>query len=242
VAAAIRDAEDVKVKTFLTLGREVLKPKLGARYSVAWKEVGFVNNSLALARSMDGRVGQLRALQLYLEAHPELEAPGFVTAAFAGDLHTSAVAAMSDLDIAMTTQRQKTTVRNAATVQLFKRARDLFLELRMLLPANDPRWIEFGFNVPADISKPSAPEGLAVVPTGNGLYAASWEHTIYADRYNLWQQVVGVDAEPVKIDTVTKTSTQLIALPTGKHVKFYLTAVNASGESVPSEIVEVTVP
>jgi hypothetical protein len=44
------------------------------------------------------------------------------------------------------------------------------------------------------------------------------------------------------VDTVTKTSTQLTALPTGKHVKYYLTAVNAAGESVPSQTVEVIVP
>jgi hypothetical protein len=65
---------------------------------------------------------------------------------------------------------------------------------------------------------------------------------VYAERFNIWQQVVGVDAEPVKVETVTEILKGLSGLPTGAHVKFYLTAVNAAGESVPSEIVEVTVP
>jgi hypothetical protein len=45
----------------------------------------------------------------------------------------------------------------------------------------------------------------------------------------------------VKVETVTETSKELSGLPTGKHVKFYLTAVNAAGESVPSQTVEVIV-
>ena len=240
-ATAARDAIDQAIIRFLGVARELFKAKLGTRYSIEWKQAGFPNK-LALSRSMSGRVAQVSSIKLYLEAHPELEVPAVLTATIAGDLQAAAVTAMSELSIALTTQRQKTAERNAAAAQLLKRARALCHELKLLLPANDPRWLEFGFNVPGDLSVPSAPEGLVVTTGAAGEAALSWDHTVHTDRFHIYQQVVGVDTEPVKIETVTETSAELSGLTSGAHVKFYLTAVNAAGESVPSQTVEVVVP
>jgi hypothetical protein len=219
----------------------MFKPKLGRRYSVAWKNLGFLNNTLALPRTMCGRVGQVRAIQHYLEAHPELEIPAVLTAAIAEEIYTLGVTTMSDLGIAQTTLRQKIALRNAALSKLDKRTRNTFQELRMFLPANDPRWLEFGFNIPDDKSIPAAPTGLKAQPSREGSVSASWEAPVNSDRFRIYSKVLGRDEQFGAVDSTTETTFYLTGLPSGSRVQIYVTAINKAGESVASEIVEVLV-
>ena len=52
--------------------------------------------------------------------------------------------------------------------------------------------------------------------------------------------MVGVDVEPVDLDLTSETEILLDDLPANATVKFYVESHNAAGDSVASEVVEVT--
>jgi hypothetical protein len=244
VVAALKAlaAADKTATTLITVTRDNLKPTLGSKYSIAWNKVGFVNGSLAVPSTMDGRVSRVKSIELFFGAEPEREIAGVMTSELAADAHDALVTAISDVSKARSDQREKKAARDAAVAVLRQRMQNLYRELKQFLGPDDQRWLEFGFKVPSDVSTPDAPEGLTVAPGGAGEALLSWNHTVHTDRFNVYQEIVGVDAKPVKVASLTETSEELRRLPTGAHVKFYLTAVNSAGESQPSNVVEMVVP
>lgn len=238
---AVHEADE-KATTLITVSRELLKPKLGSRYSLAWNAVGFYNRTLQVPTRQDRRLSLVASIRGYLEAHPEAEVPGVMTAVLASAAAKELSDAIAALNVAQSTQRQTKAERDNAAKALGTRLRNLFHELKQFLPANDPRWLEFGFNVPADMTVPEAPTVFTVAPGAVGHVYASWEMPKGATRTRLFQQIVGVDAKFVRVDTFKETSTYLGGYTSGAHVKFYITAANGAGESLPSETVEVVVP
>lgn len=228
--------------SFAQVTRDNLKPKFGPQYSKAWDAVGFYNRTLTIPRAVPKAMGLVKSMGLFLEAHPELAIADVMTAAIATAIYDPLNTAYLAVSVAKTDLREKRTARNTARKELRQHLIQLRRELSMLLPADDPRWLTFGFNVPADMSVPNAPEGVTVTPGLPGEGALSWDHTVNAERFHVWQQRVGVDTDPVKIRTVTGTSVELTGLASGAHVKFFVTAVNGSGESIPSAVVELVVP
>jgi hypothetical protein len=235
-------AADKQASSFIMVGRDLLKPKLGTRYSQAWNEVGFVNNTLSVPESVALRLALVKSMELYFSAHPEMEQVGTVTHVIAGELYDSLKAAVTAANVARTTMREKKKARDNAAKILSKRMRKLIGELKQVLDDDDDRWLEFGFNVPSDLSVPEAPEDLAVVPGIPGHLMASWGKPTGATRFRIFRQIVGVDAEPVHLETTTETSIDLGGMTAGAHVKLYVTAANAAGEGMPSETTEIVVP
>lgn len=77
---------------------------------------------------------------------------------------------------------------------------------------------------------------------GPGEVVADWSDAPRADRYRVWKQVVGVDAEFVAFGTPTDSDFTLTGLPSGATVKVRVTAVNDAGESEASETKQIVVP
>lgn len=238
---AQRDAK-LKAMVFIGLVRELLRSSLGSRYSQHWNEVGFVSRSLAIPRDIPGLMTLLTAMQLYFTAHPEHEVADVATAVLAAALHKELTDAVGAFNKSRTQVRETKTARDIATAELRDRLQNLYRELQQFMKPNDPRWIEFGFTVPADLSVPQAPEGLAVVPGSTaGHLVPSWERAVNAARYRVYRKIAGTDTEFVRVGSFTGTTADLGGFASGAHVQFYVTAVNAAGESQASEIVEVTV-
>lgn len=227
---------------FSQVMRDHLKPKLGSRYSKAWNQVGFFNATLRLPQSYDGMQGLVGSMGLFLEAHPELNVPAVMTPEIAATIAGAIATAKANVGQANIDGRQKKTGRDKAMADLRQELIFLRRELSMLLTDDDPRWLSFGFNVPSDLTVPEVPEGVAVIPGGAGRALVSWAHAMRADRYHVYKQTVGVDAEPVRVATVRELSTDVGGLVSGSTVKFTVTALNAAGESLDSEVVELVVP
>lgn len=242
LAAAVFKAADAKAKTLITVSRDLLKPVLGPRYSKAWNAVGYFSPTLRVPRTVDQRRTLIGSFKAYLEANPDKEVAGVMTAAIAGAMFTELSDAMNALKNAQATQRQKKAVRDTAVKTLRVRLQNLFHELKQLMPADDPRWLDFGFNVPADLSVPEAPEGFAVLPGVAGHLMTSWERPVGATRFRVFGQVVGVDEKPAAIGRTHETSIDLGELTSGAHMRLYVIAGNAAGESLPSATVEIVVP
>jgi hypothetical protein len=119
--------------------------------------------------------------------------------------------------------------------------RKLYRELQQFLDDNDPRWLEFGFNVPADDSIPGVPEDLAVTPAATGHLLARWSAAPRAVRYHVFKQVQGVDQDFVFALTANDTTADMNTLTPGAHVKVRATSVNDAGESAPTNAIEQVV-
>jgi hypothetical protein len=65
---------------------------------------------------------------------------------------------------------------------------------------------------------------------------------IQANSFNYYKQVMGVDAQPVKVDNVSETQFTIQALPSGANVQITVAGVNDAGEGPASTPVSVVVP
>jgi hypothetical protein len=241
-ATNAQDTADKNAIAFITAARDVLKQTLGSRYSQAWNEVGYISGSLAVPATVDGRLALVKSIELYLTAHPAHEIVPLITHQKAATVYDALNDAISALNTAWSDQREKKNARDAAAVALQERLRNLSRELMQFLSDTDPRWLEFGFNVPADDETPDVPEDLVVLPGSSGHLVAHWPASARADRYRLFKQVVNVDQDFVYVDTITDTSKDMNTFTPGAHVKVRVTAVNEAGESLPSDPVEQVVP
>src|ERR1051325_2378349 len=242
-AFAAQDEADNNAIVFITSARDVLKTRLGGRYSQAWDEAGFPNQSIAVPGRLSQRTELLKSLETYFTNHPTHEVASLnVTAARAGTLHTALAGAVSAATAARGEQRAKREERDAAAETLRNRLRGLVGELDHLIGEDDPRWVDFGFKVPVDDSLPDAPAGIVVVGGAPGHLVAGWPDAARAERYRVYKQVVGVDNDFVLAKTVEDSDADLNTFASGARVRVQVTSLNARGESQPSEAVEHQVP
>jgi len=152
LVAAQRQAEAQRASTkWLYAARDCLKQFLGRSYSQAWNQAGFTGNSLGVPVSIQERLERLKSLELYFAAHldQELKALG-ITHGAAALRYAELSEAMTGLNAARTIQRTRRQARDAAIDALSRRMRGLISELKQVLGPRDPRWLDFGFNIPAD--------------------------------------------------------------------------------------------
>jgi hypothetical protein len=233
---------DENATAFISTTRDVLKQTLGRQYSQAWDEAGFTSRSLAVPRTIEGRMSLLKSLELYLTAHPELEVASLnVTAAQAAACHGALSRAASAINAAWSDQRAKREARDEAVAALQERLRKLLGELSQFLSDSDPRWMEFGFNVPADSALPDVPEDVTVIPAASGHLLARWSPAPRASRYHVYKQVVGVDPDFVLAATVTDTAKDMNTFTPGMQVKVRIAAVNDAGASPLSDAIQQVV-
>jgi hypothetical protein len=241
-AIAAHASKGEEARTFVTLCREVLKPRLGKQWSPAWAVVGFTAR-LAVPKSSADLLPLLESLEMYFSANPTHEVADVgVTAAAADTLHDQLSAARTtgnacDADVAI-----KKAERDVALKALRNCGRGLLAELKTLLAGDDGRWRAFGFNPPSAVGLPDVPEGLEVIGSMPGHLFGTWESAALADRYRLYRFIVGVDTDYVLAKTVTETESDLNTFTPGQLVRMRISALNDAGESLLSEPVEVTVP
>ncbi len=243
--AAVTDSQttaDANAVKFITAARDVLKPRLGTRWSPAWNAAGFINHTLEVPPTLAQRMERLKSLESYFTAHAghEVAALG-VTAAQATALHDAFSTGVSDTNAAKSEQVAKREARDAAIEALQKRLRGLIGELEQLIGPDDERWLDFGFNIPGADQTPEPPTGLTVRGGASGHLVADWEGGARATHYRVYKQVAGSE-EFVLAATVNDSDADLNTFTSGSLVKVRVTAVNGSGESLPSETVEQTVP
>jgi len=149
--------------------------------------------------------------------------------------HNTVNACRADTDV-------KRGLRNTAVRNLRKRMKGLILELKDVLPADDARWRLFGLNMPVAVGIPAVPENLVVAGGGSGHLLGRWGSAALADRYNVYRQIIGVDADYVLVRTVTELEANLNTMTSGQVVRVRVSSVNEAGESLPSDLVEQTAP
>jgi hypothetical protein len=193
-AAELQSTKDANGRAFILKARKTFESFLGSEYSQAWNEVGFTNNTLALPGTLAKRAELVSSIAAYLENHPEHEvAPLSVTAALATAQHTALSDAISGLNTAWGAQFAAREEADTEAEALRGLLRGLIDELTRLIGLRDPRWMDFGFNIPYADTTPDVLEGLTVVNGVPGHLVVRWGTAARAARYRVFRQVVGVD-------------------------------------------------
>lgn len=231
--AGLRTLTDCK----LTLARQ-----FGLRWNAHWEAAGFPDRSTAVPRTMDPRYVLLSSLALYFTEHPEQQAPSMdATAALCTAAHqrlAHARHAVANAESALTTAYR---ARRAANLMLRKRVRGLRLELWGLLEKDDARWLVFGLNIPARLSRPEPVETLTVEPVGPDGALVEWPFAARMHRSRVEARVVGAEDDFRPVRTVRGLQVWLRGYAPGQEVEFRIVAANSAGEAPPSPSVRVTI-
>ena len=216
--------------------RQVLVPALGQIWSTEWIPVGWDQNTLSIPQSAESLVELYQSLTDHLTEHPELASAKYtVTADECQDRLEALEAAITNVNDAKGEQRKAREKRDGADTTLVDRSKALVKELELILKPNDPRWMDFVKEVPADEERPDAVEDLQVDPGAPGELDADWEPSARAERYLVYVKVSGQDAEFRHLLTVRDEGATLTGLPPGRQVTVRVVAANNAGGSAPSD-------
>lgn len=241
-AFGAQSAADASGTAFIRTAANVLRNRLGQRWSGRWQETGFPSQSTGVPDTLDKRLRLLRSLELYFQKHPDQEvASQDVTAAEAQARYESLENAVDAVNQSESDAGLKKQARGAADDALEKLMRRLVNELTQLLPADDPRWKRFGLNVPAAPEVPDMPVNVSVDNGLPGRLLVSCDPVPGANYYRFWRKVDGVDGVPLLAGTSQEPSLLIEGLPASKTVKVFVSAVNDGGESPLSESTSSTV-
>ncbi|MEQ1862973.1 MAG: fibronectin type III domain-containing protein [Chthoniobacteraceae bacterium] len=219
-----------------------LQQKLGQKWSAAWEPTGFPTGSLAVPDSQDERFTLINDLKLYFMAVPANESAEMEATAAAC---LAAWTALSDArqGVATAESAQTTAMNNRSTAEhaLRMRVRGLINELEQLLGEDDPRWEDFGLNIPGNPSAPEPVETVTLEAMTNHRIGVGWTYATRAIRYRVETMIVGVDTEWQNKGSFKDLETTLKNFSAGQVVKVRVIAGNDGGDAAPSPEGEVTV-
>lgn len=233
---------DTDAKVFLATARDILKTVFGPHWNHAWVEAGFVGGSISIPDRTAERMELVKRLNLYFSGHPTREVASLqVTAARAAAIHAQLNTTRTALNTLLTSTTSDKSSRDAAVTALRVKLRGTIAEIRQLMADDDPRWYAFGLVPPALAALPDVPDGLVLTAgaAGSGTVYLDWDDAPRAERYRLWRQLPG-ETEPVALDSVTESDATLTGQPLGQPIAFLVSAANATGESLRSEAVTIT--
>lgn len=235
---------DSNGRAFISTARNVLATFLGGEWTQAWEPTGFPNQSTAVPSTIAERQALLGMLKLYFTANAAQEVAGLnVTAARANTLFNALSDTRSAVNAGLTLIGQKKALRDVADVDLRKSLRGTIDELGLLLAPDDPRWLNFGLNLPASAETPDVPDQPVLTPGAAGMVLVDWPDAPRAVRYRVWKQILGVDPDFTVLVTVTESETTLTGQPSGATLKVRVTAINSAGaESLPGDFAQIAVP
>jgi hypothetical protein len=230
-------------------GEEVLKncklrlaAKIGQRWNPAWEPTGFPGQSTAVPTTVDPRFTLLDSLKNYFTAVPANESEEMgATAAACDEAWTALSDARQAVANAESAQTTAFATRTAAEALLRKRVRGLINELGDLISEDDPRWEDFGLNIPANPSAPESVASVAVMQASNHRLEVSWPYAVRAMRYIIEIFIIGLDTEWRTGATSKDLTVILKNLTAGQTVKVRVVAVNDGGKAAPSPEAQETV-
>ena len=239
-AYATLRSKRAEADTFLLNTRNYLSAFIGFSWSAAWAPLGFINGNLQMPDRDAGRCQLLEKFALYFANHAAHENVALLfTGARATFLCTALTDALAVIDNCKVDTRDKRDKRDAAEILLDKTLHTLWTELETVLPPTDPRWLKFIDRIPGDPRVPEAVEDVTAQAQPGGIIVLDWDDATRAASYQVYKQVVGVDAEPVLALTVDESDAQLTGLPHGATVRLQIIATNSVGPGAPSEVIEL---
>lgn len=231
LAEAEREARE-----FATVTRDWLENFLGRRWNVGWRAVGFQNNSLSIPRDEAGLATLVERMGPYLAANVAQENAALdVTAARAAAVYEALSQARAEINARRNQCGGLKGTRDAAVEVLGRRLRGLCNELLQRIGRSDPRWRQFGLNIPATQSVPAVPVDVVVNTELPGQLVISCAPSRYATYYRFFTQRLIVDPEPVFAGRAENPLFIVTGLTAGTQYEVFVVASNESADSRFSE-------
>ena len=233
-------ASALTARTHLRKGRDVLKPIFGYTYSDLWTQLGY-NDTLKITDDPDDQRSKLQSLKTYYAAHPTFEIPALeLTATATLALLESLTAAQNAVFAGEGAVEAAMNVRDEKAENMRSRISGLIGELSDLMDPLDPRWLNFGLNMPGADETPDQVTGVKVTLIGPTAAAVKWEASARAQYYRVYTKVHGVEGDPVPVGSPGDLDFTIENLPPNATIDVIVRAVNSGGESPVSEVISVT--
>lgn len=233
--AAVDAAYEFALKT-----RGVLYNYLGREWSEAWVAAGWAS-TLEIPQSFDELYDLTYTLVAYFTAHAsqENEELGVTEAAAQTAFNNldSTNRAVNNAEALATTKKD---VRDGKQTAARKRLSGLCKELSQRLEPMDPRWRQFGFNMPGAATVPAVPENVVVTTLAGSRLQISCDPSPNATNYRFYTQRPILDPEPILAGSATEPLFVTEALTAGQLYQVYVSATNEGAESELSEPVNAT--
>lgn len=238
--SAARKAAFTAAWDFCFTARDVITFYCGREYNDGWRAAGWID-SLAIPQQFDELYTLVFRLISYFTANPTHENTGLgITAAnaqtLAGQLQNTNQAFLNGQALSMT----KRDVRDGKVVAVRKRLSGLCKELSQRLEDLDPRWRQFGFNLPGAPTVPAVPEGVAVFALPGGRLQISCDPSAGATSYRFYAQRPILDPVPVAVGSSEEPLLVTEPLTVGQVYRVFVSAVNEGAESLLSDGVNAT--
>ncbi len=225
---------------FCFKSRDLLRVYCGRDWCEAWLATGF-EDGLAVPRSYEGLREVLEALNNYFTLNPAHENPAVgITASLASTRMVAFRAAYEAVNTRWALIETKKQARDVAVTALRKRLSGLCKELSQRFEDMDPRWIDFGFNMPGAPTTPEVPQEVAVTPIPEARLEVSCAPSPNATRYRFYYQRPIVDPAPIFAGTADDPLFIIEGLTAGQIYQVYVSAANEGAESQLSEPVNGT--
>lgn len=246
---AMTSALQTQCKTGRLFARNCIRslmPVLGETWNTRWKSAGFSTPSLAVPTNPLTMIQLLRNYYAANPAHESTDVTGEIHSAVSCDTMAKAIAAAETASNQSNTD-SGTALTNFQTGLAAGRAclSGLRLELEDLINDDDERWYAFGYDKPSDPRTPDSPAHLTVVAgaPGSKTFISDWDDARRADTYRLCAVLKAAGTEVAnEIVKETQCSLTLDTLAAGTALVLTVTARNDTGESGPSNPVEIAVP
>ncbi len=172
----------------------------------------------------------------YLAAHVAQENAALdVTAVRAADVYEALSESRAEINAQLNQCGGLKGTRDAAVEVLGRRLRGLCNELLQRIGRSDPRWRQFGLNIPATQSMPAVPVDVVVNTELPGQLIITCAPSRYATYYRFFTQRLIVDPEPVFAGRAESPLFIVTGLAAGSQYEVFVVASNESADSRFSE-------
>jgi hypothetical protein len=180
-----------------------------------------------------------RSLKVFLTTNPQcVNEKMAVTAKRAGDLYEAMKEAATGVKDADSAYGEALGLRDKAQDDLRQAMLNLAGELELSLSSSDPRWKQFGLDIPDAPSTPAVPENVTVNADIPGKLLVTCPAVPIANYYRFFKQA-RTDAEPVFVGRAYEPTFVVEGLAPSVSVKVFVSAVSAAGrESALSQPVD----
>ncbi len=221
----------------------MLACRFGTRWSAAWAQAGFINGSTGIPGRMEERLGLLLSLVKFFTANPGFEVPTMnQTAAFGTTLQTAVLGKQQVLTTAEVALETAGDVWATVEGTLVGVMRGLIKNLEGKLSKDDPRWLEFGLNLPGAKVTPGQPLNVSAHLDETGALVAQCDPLALAERFRWRMRIVGVEAEFALVASTTEPMAAIGGVAAGVTVELIVQGVNGKSQGVASAPVFFTMP
>lgn len=217
--------------------------RFGTRWNTQWAQAGFINHTTAIPTKVEDRISLTLALANFFTANPGFEVPNMnQTAAYGTALRDAAISKQGDLAAASIKLNDQGTAWDTAYNTLRDGMRSLLRNLSDVLPANDPRWLAFGFDMPANPTTPGKPTNVTAHLDDTGAIIVQCDAQPLATRYRFRCLIVGVETSYRLAASSKEPIGSISDILPGQTVQIIVQAVNGSLQGVASDPIVFTIP